>query len=43
MTTHKYKFKYSAEQIAEWNKKQTTIKFDDYDTPIIRAELNVPR
>ena len=41
MTTHTRK--YSAEQIAEWNKRQLTINLDDYDTSIIRAEWNVPR
>ena len=41
--THTHKCKYSAEKIAEWNKRQLTISFDDYDTPIIRAECNVPR
>lgn len=26
---------HTAEQIAEWNKRQLEINFDDYDTPII--------
>ena len=27
--------KYSAEQIAEWNKRQLTISFEEYDTSVI--------
>lgn len=39
----KHTHKFTAWKIAEWNKRQLKINFDDYDTPVIRAERNFPR
>lgn len=30
--THTHKHKFTAEQIAEWKKRQLEINFEDYDT-----------